>query len=246
MDDTIERGTAAAPTPPHPAPDTPALLAGLLAFGLPGGVTSARGVRGVCLRWKGELRPSPSARWIPFSAEETIEAQRSAFLWVARLSVGRASTLTVTDGYQDGHGWAGTGIDAEAPAAHATGPDFDRGELQRYLGEIVLCPPILLAHSSLIWTAVGPSTLRVRDGADPTGAVVEIELDATGAPLACRAARPRLVGKRSVVTPWSGEYGSSKLWDGLRVPSRLEASWILPQGAFTYVREEVVSLVALR
>jgi Family of unknown function (DUF6544) len=154
--------------------------------------------------------------------------------------------VTITDQYEAGHGRATVRLGGLVPVASGAGPDFDRGELQRYLAEIVLCPVILLTHSSLEWTAAGPNTLRVRDVADPTGATVDLDLDDAGRPLACRADRPRTVGKRLVVTPWSASYADPRRWDGLQAPSRLEAAWHLPAEAFTYVREELISLVALR
>ena len=233
-----------APTPP--GTDTQVLLHRLLAFALPGGEDAARAARGVRLTYRGELRSGPTARWIPFTAEETIDAVRSGFRWDARLRTGPVGSVTITDLYEGGHGRAGVKLGGLVPVASAAGPDYDRGELQRYLAEIVLCPAALVVHPSLIWTTVGPGTLRLRDSADPTGAAVDLDLDDAGQPVACRSDRPRTVGKQTVETPWSAIYADPGEWEGLRVPTRLEADWHLPAGPFTYVREELISLVALR
>jgi hypothetical protein len=148
----------------------------------------------------------------------------------------------VVDMYEGGHGRAGAGPGDGPPAAKVGGPDLDRGELQRYLAEIVCCPPALINHPSLEWAAIGPHTLQVRDRADATGATVDLDLDEDGCPTACHADRPRRVGGRAVVTSWSGTFADPRVWDGLRIPTRLEGAWRLSRGAFTYVREEVVSL----
>jgi hypothetical protein len=215
-------------------------------FALPGGPETASGVVGVRLGLRGELRASPRAPWVPFTADETIGATRSSFRWEARLRPGPAATVTVVDMYEHGRGRAGAGP-GDAPAVvSAGGPDLDRGELQRYLAEIVCCPPALLNHPSLEWAAIGPNTLQIRDCADLTGATVALDLGDDGCPAACRADRPRLVGGRSVVTPWSGAFADPHTWDGLRVPTRLEGTWRLSRGPFTYVCEEVISLYPLR
>lgn len=104
----------------------------------------------------------------------------------------------------------------------------------------------MLNHESLDWTAVGPLTLRVRDRDDLSGTTVDVEMSEEGHPLVCRADRPRLVGKQMVLTPWSGIGSEFRDWEGLRVPSRVEASWSLPDGPFTYYRGEVTSFVLLR
>jgi hypothetical protein len=105
---------------------------------------------------------------------------------------------------------------------------------------------MILHNRSLEWTAAGPDTLRVRDRDDPTGATVDLEMDAEGRPLACRAVRPRMAGKRIVPTPWSGVAAEFREWEGLRVASRLEVQWDLPEGSFTYFRAEVTSFALLR
>lgn len=192
------------------------------------------------------MRMSPEARWIPFTAEQTIEARRSSFRWQAHLSSGRLTPVTVTDAYEDGHGRLTVKAAGLVPLKKITGADVDQGELQRYLASIVFCPPALLKHASLEWNAVGPLTLRLRDRNDPTGATVDLEITADGRPLTCRAVRPRLVGKQSVLTPWWGTYLEFREWEGLRVASRLEVSWQLPEGPFTYFRSELTSLTVTR
>jgi hypothetical protein len=81
--------------------------------------------------------------------------------------------------------------------------------------------------------------LRVCDRVDPTGAAVYLYISAEGRPLVCRADRPRLVGTQTVLTPWSGLYAAFREWKGMRVASRVEISWTLPEGEFTYHHSEV-------
>jgi len=67
-------------------------------------------------------------------------------------------------------------------------------------------------HGRLVVKVAGAQTLRVRDKEDPTGATVDIDLGDGGCPLGCRADRPRMVGKNTISTPWTGlpwVFGSS-------------------------------------
>jgi len=232
--------------PLDPDFETSAMLDLLRHFGMPGGTAAAMLIFGVRILERGEMRSAPEARWIPFSSETTIDGRVSRFRWDANMGSGRMRAVTVTDAYQDGHGRLVVKIAGIIPVAKMKGPDFDKGELQRYLASIIFCPPVLLHHPTLAWSAVGPRTLAVRDTADPTGATIDLELAEDGAPAAIRAERPRTVGKRILLTPWYATCGDPKEWHGLRVPSRLEVSWHLPEGQFTYYRSEVTSLEAAK
>jgi hypothetical protein len=221
-----------------------ALLARLKAYCLPGGEDAARGVRGVRSRQRGEFRARRDARWMALTADEFVDATQSAFRWDARMGTGLMS-VAVTDAYEQGHGRLVV-RKGPVPLMKMAGPDVDKGELQRYLANAITCPPMLLHHPSLEWTRVGALTLRVRDRADPTGATVDLELDETGRPISIRAERPMLVGRQSILTAWSAVGTDDREWDGLRVPTRLEASWHPPEGAFTYIRMEVTDFAAVR
>ena len=221
--------------------ETATPLERLRAFARPGGEAALRRVRGVRLTLRGEIRLVPNARWTPFAAEQTIDAAVSAFRWTARLRMGPfgAIPVTVTDGYEGGHGSmvVRAGI---LPPARSEGPDFDKGEMQRYLAEVVLCPPALWLNPALEWTDVADSTVRIRDRA--VDGTVDLTIGDEGEPLSCRADRPRSVAGRTVVTSWSGTYGEPAEWQGFRIPTRLEATWHLEDGPFAYVREEVTAL----
>ena len=220
---------------------TLALLARLRTFCFPGGEDLARTVSAIRITERGEMRASQEARWISFTAEQVIEARRSSSRWEARYQGGRMGLIAVTDAYEEGHGRLVVKLGGVIPVQSMRGPEVDKGELQRYFASILICPPILLNLATLDWTAAGPLALRVRDRADPTGATLDLDLSADGRPLGCRGDRPRAIGKKTVLTPWSGGCAEFKEWEGLRVAAQLEASWHLPEGPFSYYRSEVVS-----
>jgi hypothetical protein len=225
----------------QPDDETKTLLVSLKAFFFPSGEDAARGMRGVKTAQRGEMCSAPGARWTPFSADERIDATQSSFCWEARYGSGRFGSFMVTDAYEEGRGRLAVKLGGVIPVKKFSGRDFDKGEIQRYFSSIPMCPSMLLNHSTLEFLTAGKRTLRVRDRNDPTGATVDFEIGEGGRPVVCRAERPRMVGKQTVSTPWSGTCTEFQEWEGMRLARRVEACWNLPGQIFTYYRSEITS-----
>jgi hypothetical protein len=177
-------------------------------------------------------------------ASEFVDATKTSFCWEARLGTG-VFAVAVTDAYEEGEGRL---VLKKGPLQlkKLTGPDVDQGELQRYLGYVGYCPPMMLNNPALDFAVVGDRTLKVRDRHHETGASVEIDLGEDGRPLLVRAMRPMIVGKGVVPTLWSATGSEPQDWEGLRVWQHMEAAWHLAEGPFTYIRIDLTSFTALR
>jgi len=215
-------------------------LALLRAFALPGGDAIARSVREVRTTQRGRLRASADARWVAFTATETIDATRSRFVWEARMG-----DVVVVDAYEEGHGRLELKhLGRRDGDQRMAGPDVDRGELQRYLAVIAFgCAAAFVSNASLLCVAVDPLTLRLRDDRDATGAAVDLRIGDDGRPLFVSATRPRTIGRAVVNTPWEACGADFREHDGLRIAHGVSASW-LPSGEarFTYIETELTAV----
>ena len=224
----------------------PEALVQVRRFFFPQGEDTARGVRGVRTVQRGEMRMSPEARWIPFAAEEFTDATSSNFRWEARLDPEKLVSPTVTDAYENGRGQVVVKLWGILPARKITGPEADKGELQRYLASFVFCPPMLLRHAGLDCRITNSARFELCDRQDATGASVEFELSEAGKPIALHALRPRISGRTVLETPWLGTVSEFKEFNGIRVATRLEVAWALVEGIFPYYRAEITRWEALR
>jgi hypothetical protein len=220
------------------------LVAALNAYLFPKGESAAHGISGIQAVQRGEIRSSPDARWNPFVASESVDATKTSFCWEAHLGTG-IFAVTVTDAYEEGEGRL---VLKKGPLQlkKLTGPDVDQGELQRYLGYVGYCPPMMLNNPALDFAVVGDRTLKVQDRHHAAGASVEIDLGEDGRPLLVRAMRPMIVGKRVVPTLWSATGSDPQEWEGMRVWRHMEAAWHLSSGPFTYVRIDLTSFTVVR
>ncbi|MFZ1137868.1 MAG: DUF6544 family protein [Candidatus Sulfotelmatobacter sp.] len=111
--------------------DTSTLLTNLRSFCFPGGEEAARRIRTVRTTQSGEMRMSPEARWIPFTADETTHTTRSGFRWEAHLDPGKIGSPTVIDAYEQGHGRLVVKLGRIVPVRRIAGTEADKGEIQR-------------------------------------------------------------------------------------------------------------------
>jgi hypothetical protein len=210
-------------------------------FFFPDGEDAARSIVRVRITERGGMQSDPRARPISFTSEQEIDARRSRFRWEARCARG---LLRVIDAYKDGRGMVSlrAGI---LPMKKMSGPDFDRGELQRYLAAVPLCPPMLLHHPGLEWTDSGGGAWGLRDTAGPAGVQVDLRLPHDDGTVVFTAQRPRWLGNAAVATPWSARAAEFRDRDGMRVPIRLEAFWQLTEGPFRYYWSEITAVALL-
>ena len=123
----------------------------------------------------------------------------------------------------------------------SSGPEAAEAQVLRYLAELPWVPHALLANRELVWREVDPTTVEV----SASGVTVRLGFDADGDIVAALAAeRPRIVGRHVVRTPWSGTFADYAVLGGVRIPTRAEVRWELPDGPFTYWRGTVTSLEA--
>jgi len=193
----------------------------------------------------GYLQMSPEARCIPFTAKQVFDTTQSRFHRQARLDPGKLTSLTISNAYEKARGTVAIKLASLIPARRFAGPEVDRAELQHYLASLVFFPPMLLNHVALEFKVVAPLVLRFWDRHD-RAATVDVELSDSGSPLACRAERPRVAGKRFILTRWSATASEFHILEGLRVPFHLQAAWHLAHTTFTYYQSRITSFEVLR
>lgn len=192
------------------------------------------GPRGVILHQRGEMRLE-SGKWVPFTAEQTFEATRCAFVWHARARVAPLVTVVVEDAYEDGHGRLEAKLfGAIRVAGGEPGVDLDRGELLRYLAELPFNPLALLHNPDLHFEASSRGA-RVWAG-DPT-TWVDFSFDDAGLPHEMYAGT-RVRGGVGV-QPWGARFSEYADMGDAHVPVRAEVWWGEGDAREVYWRGEI-------
>ncbi|PZD71157.1 hypothetical protein C1752_07885 [Acaryochloris thomasi RCC1774] len=220
--------------PTHP----PALIRDFVLRSCP---SSQRCPETIRIHQTGEMRLSEQGEWIPFTATQDFAIQQPGFVWRARFRAAPRIKIRVVDSYVDGHGYLEARLFGSISLAKAEGAGTDKGELMRYLAELVFCPDALLNNSSLQWRELDPSSVEVAAG--PERAAVRFDFDLNGNIVRSSAPdRPRLVEGQEIETPWFGTFADYKVLGGYRIPTRGEVSWLLEDGPFCYWRGRITQL----
>jgi hypothetical protein len=189
----------------------------------------------------GEMWLKPGGWALRFDAVEDFAVAEVAFEWRARFRP--MGCLRVVDRYAAGEGLLEARLLGLLPVMRQTGPELAVGEALRYLAELVWAPHAMVANEHLEWRELDDRHVEVATRVGSTRAAVRLELDAEGDVVGARVDdRPRAEGKRVLPRPWVGSFDDYAVVDGIRMPTRGEVRWELPEGPFTYWRGTIRSV----
>ena len=167
---------------------------------------------------------------------------RVEFSWKACFSLAPLVTLRVHDWYRAGEGALEIRLFG-LPLKRLRGDGVRKGEAIRYLAELPWAPAAMALNTELEWRQLDARTVEVATSVAGSRLAVLLHFNDAGDVAGASARdRPRAVGKSSVETPFAAEVGDYEVLGGVRVPTRAEARWDLPEGPFVYFRGQVTAL----
>lgn len=129
------------------------------------------------------------------------------------------------------------------PITSQAGSETSLGEAMRYLAELAWVPHAIAANTRLEWRQLDERAVEVATATAAGRAAVTLDFDTDGDIVASRCqARPYPQGKAFVPRPWCGTFSDYAVLGGVRVPTRGEVRWELPDGPYTYWRATITSL----
>lgn len=179
------------------------------------------------LKHDGEFKTGKDKDWARIEGEEYFTVRNPGFVW--RGSIPFASAR---DMYINGRGRLVVSLLSAITIIDGKGPNFDQGELLRWLAESVLFPTALLPGENLAWRPIDSRS-------------AELVFTHGGMRLSCvvffndRHEITQLKTRRYMdraMEDWSGNCGEYKEVDGIKIPTRFEAVWNLNSGDFSYAR----------
>jgi len=187
-----------------------------------------------------QLKPG---RWTSFVATQEGAVERVEFSWRARFRVAPLISMKVVDWYRAGGGGLTARLWGLIPMMRGGGPEFAKGEAMRYLAELPWNPFAFVANRQLGWRELDEQAVDASTRVGAAAVAVRLHFDADGDIVGSSAdSRPRMVGKRTIDTPFSGRFADYREIGGVRVPTRAVVAWELPEGPFPYFRGRITDL----
>ena len=192
----------------------------------------------VRLRQMGELRVGGGG-WVPFAAEGYYSTAPPAFVWKARIRMGRGVQVVGTDSYVDGRGRLEMRLLGVAPVATDSGTAVDEADLLRFLNEIMWFPAGALIPE-ISWEPIDEESARATMTHGGASGSAVFSFDADGRLTTMVA--DRYDRESAAVVPWSTPVQSYGEFGGVRVPTSGEAVYARPGGDYSYIRLRVTEV----
>jgi hypothetical protein len=192
----------------------------------------------VRLRQEGELRLGDRG-WVPFTAEEYYTTDPPGFVWSVRLEMAPLVAVVGRDAYVAGRGSMDMRLLGLFPVARDRGPDMDRGDLLRYLNEIMWFPAGVLSPY-ITWDAIDASSARATMSYAGVSAPATFFFDEQGR--LSNMVADRVDRHDGRVNSWSTPITDYGEFGGVWVPVAGEAVYARESGDFPYIRVRVTAL----
>ena len=205
------------------------------------GVVGKAPIRTVRLKQQGVMTLQPGQKWFPFDAEQYFTTTPPAFLWHATIQPFPLVSISATDRFSDGHGSMRIKLWSFVTVGNARGPEMDQGELQRYLAEMIWFPTAWLSDA-IEWEAIDAHSVKATIREQDVTASMVLHVNEQGQLTHLTADRFKEEHGHYRLTPWSGQCSEYQEVEGMRIPTRIEITWHLASGEFTWFRVKITDI----
>ena len=202
------------------------------------GVVGREVIQTVYLKQTGEMKLNPDQeKWIKSEAEQSFNAIQPQFIW--RVSTSMFGLPVVgRDDYNDGQGKMLIKLVGLIPVVNLGGnQNLSESTMQRYLGEIIWFPTAALSPY-ITWEPIDDVSAKATMEYAGIKGSATFYFDQNGKPVRVLIPRYRDVNDLEP-TDWEAEITEFEQLNGLMIPVKGEASWLLEDGKFTWYRFSV-------
>jgi hypothetical protein len=206
------------------------------------GADTHRTIQSARLRHSGTMTLSPEANPVAIRGRQYFTADPPGFVWWGRVRLAPGAWIDARDKVIAGVAGMKVTLESTKTLQDVSGPELDQGALVRLLAEMTWVPTAFLDGRYITWEALDDSRARARLRVNGREVSAIFEFGVDGMPARVTATRHRdLGGGKSALTPFVGTIAEWREVHGLRVPFRLEGSWIIEGKPFAFAHFQVDS-----
>lgn len=206
------------------------------------GIVGRQAAHSVRLTQKGMMRSKPGqATWMEVLAEQYITIDAPAFIWKADIKMIGLPVISARDRFIDGRGRMTIKLLSLITMADVADEKIDQAAMQRYMVEMVWYPWAALAPY-VTWEAIDSRSARLSMNYKGMNASCVFHFDEAGDVAGLSADRFMGGGENAALEKWIGTTRAYGTRGGVRMPVRVEVTWELRTGDFTWYKFEIERL----
>lgn len=185
-----------------------------------------------------KMKPEQTG-WYPATAKQVISADPPAFVWTVHMQMNPFMHVSGMDKLENGKGEMRMLLWSLIPVVNEKGNErIDLGTLQRYLGEIVWLPHAAL-HPDMAWEGIDEHTAIATLTSGGKSAEGTFEFGPDGLLKSFSTLRYMGGDENASKRPWRIDVIENGELNGLRIPTKLKATWTLDDGDWTWMELEI-------
>ena len=202
------------------------------------GVIGKEKIHTVYLKQKGFMKLKPDQKdWIKSEADEYFTIDQPVFIWRVKTSM-MGLPVVGRDLFRDGQGKMQIKLAGIIPVVNvANNPKLNESALQRYLGEIIWFPTAAVS-SYIKWEPVNDYSAKATMSYGGTTGSAVFYFNEQGELTKFVALRYKDITDEKP-TEWVATVKGTETLNDLKLPTKLEASWVLDNGEFTWYKFEI-------
>ena len=195
------------------------------------------------LEQNGKLKISPkSENWSAFKASQIISEDKVSFLWDAKINIVPLLYVRVIDSLVDGIGAGRVYLMSVLPIGSDENKlELNSGALYRYLAEAVWHPTALLPQSGVTWESVSEKKAIAHFAKFNISISLAFIFNSNNEIIGVYTKdRYGKFGDKYIKYPWEGHFSDYKEFDGIKIPTKGEVGWHLPNGWWLFWKGNIV------
>ncbi|NMC42135.1 MAG: hypothetical protein GYA43_13355 [Bacteroidales bacterium] len=191
---------------------------------------------------KAEMKMKPGQKeWMQASAVQYSFVDVPSFIWIADVRMNSLLRFSGRDRFADGKGEMLIKLNSLITVVHEQGEKLNEGALQRYLGEMIWFPSLALSEY-ITWQQVDDRTASATMSYKGTTGSGTFIFDDNGDFVKFSALRYMGNKPDSKRYEWVIMVEGYKTFEGIKVPSKMTATWKLEEGDWTWLKLEIADI----
>lgn len=205
------------------------------------GVVGREEIQTAHFKQKGQMKLQPDQKgWAPAKVDQYVTTISPGFLWKVNMKMYSVLDIAGRDKFQQGNAAMTIKIGSLFPVVNTTNNEkTNQSTMQRFLMELPWYPSAALSPY-ITWEEVDENTAIATMNYQGVEGSATFYFNQAGEFLKVSAMRYKDSDEKAKLVECIGEAKAYRVVDGIRIPTKMNVTWILDDGPFTWYKLEIL------